>query len=97
MNGLDVLTPVLAIALCAILVMLIRSITKMYERIMDGSGKGASDPQELYGVLENAINEAVKKSEDRTRKRVKRLEVNEMTDEEVEEILEGRKKEEYGV
>lgn len=62
-----------------ILALLIRSITKMYERLWNShntEGKLPQNPEELFIIMREAMNEANKRQEDRYRKRQPRSSVD---------------------
>ena len=68
-----------------VLALLIRSITKMYERLWNGKSSASKNPEEEYQIMVEAINTANKLSEDRARKRVNK--VKEPTPEDIEEAM----------
>lgn len=86
---------IVSVVVVGMLVILLRSITRTYEKLMNGHGNKQADPAEferiLDGVLLDAVNEAVKKSEDRARKRKQspvREQLEDYSDEEIAAALE---------
>ena len=90
-----IVSGVIALVLCLILAFLIRGITRTYERLAEKGAGTVNNPMEneriLAEFLAGAVNEAVKKAEDRNRKR-KTAPVKEQladySDQELAELLE---------
>lgn len=68
-----------------VLALLIRSITKMYERLWNSANGKKDNPQETYETMLEALNSANKLAEDRARKRI--IKTREPNAEEQEEAL----------
>ena len=86
---------IMLIVVFGMIAILLRSITRTYERLMNGHGNRQADPAEieriLDGVVADAVNEAVKKSEDRARKRKTspvREQLEDYSDDEIAKALE---------
>jgi len=70
-----------------VLVVLIRSLMKMYERLWNNSGSNKQNPEEQAAILLDAINEANKLREDRQRKATaKKLSVSEQEEQQEQQI-----------
>jgi len=86
----EILAGVLALAILVILTILVKSLTRVYENGFKRPEREDVDPGRIAGILTDAVNEALKLQEDRNRKRSKRSVVEEMSDEEIAERLEGK-------
>jgi len=70
-----------------VLVVLIRSLMKMYERLWNNAGSNKQNPEEQATILLDAINEANKLKEDRLRKhQAKKLSVSEQEEQQEQQI-----------
>ena len=52
----------------------VRWILKAYERLWNSDHQKQRSPAEFYGIVEEAVNEAIKKAQDRQRKAIRKLE-----------------------
>lgn len=95
MDIASILSVTLTLVLMAVLVILIRSLTRIFERLCTFNGNGGkvaeADPEAVQEVLDRVI----KKAEERYRKEGKRTiqelvargEIKDLTDEELEELI----------
>lgn len=85
-NLVPIMTGVISLAMITILTLLVRWMIRMAERLLDGAGTNTQPSSDIPGLLSEAVNDAVKKSQDRERKRKPKLE--DFSDDELAELME---------